>query len=171
MENNDEKKHFFNVYQSHIDSIFRFCLIKTSDRNVAQDIAQEVFARYWQGMRERLSIENDRAYLYTIARNLITDWYRKKKSTSLDMLQEAGVEFASDDHQAIERGAEAQEALRVIQQLDETSQEVLTLRFVEGLPPSEIARIIGEPVNRVSVRINRAIHKVHQLLNQKPHHE
>ncbi|MEK7099736.1 MAG: sigma-70 family RNA polymerase sigma factor, partial [Patescibacteria group bacterium] len=60
--------------------------------------------------------------------------------------------------------AEHREVLEVIQQLDESSREALMLRYVDGLSPSEIAELSGETPNAISVRINRAIKKVKDLI-------
>jgi len=167
MDHKAIKAHFLDVHTANADGIFRFCLVKTSSPEIAQDLAQEVFMRFWQTLRERKDIENERAFLYTIARNLITDWYRKKKSSSLDVLQEEGIEFGSDDHRQMMNEAQMREALDVVKLLDDASREVLMMRFVEGLPPQEIAQVLGEPVNRISVRINRAIKKVQEILNHE----
>ena len=109
-------------------------------------------------------MKNDRAYLYTLARNLVIDWYRKKKESSLDALTEQGIDFGNDDHKSIQRSAELNEVLSVINQLDEDAREALLLRYVEGFTPKEIAAISGESANAVSVRINRAIKKVQHLI-------
>lgn len=121
--------------------------------------------RYWQQLRTGTDIGSDRALLYTIARNLVIDWYRKRKEQSLDTLMDAGFEFASDDHRSIATHAEIREVIEVINELDEPSREALTLRFVEGFAPKEIADITGETANAISVRINRALKKVQDHLH------
>ncbi|MDB5194914.1 MAG: polymerase sigma-70 factor, subfamily [Parcubacteria group bacterium] len=165
MDHEDTKDHFLTVYDQYGDDIFRFCILKVSTREVAQDITQEVFTRFWQQLRGGTAVGNDRALLYTIARNLVIDWYRKRKEQSLDMLTEEGFEFASADQGSIEQHAQMREVLDVIQGLDEPSREALTLRFVEGLSPKDIAAISGESANAVSVRINRALKKVQDHLH------
>lgn len=165
MDQDESKDQFLAVYDRYADDIFRFCAMKVSRRPVAEDLTQEVFMRFWQQLRLGTEIENERALLYTIARNLVTDWYRKKKEQSLDAMTEEGFEFAGDDHHSIEEHAQVREALDVIQDLDETSKEALTLRFVDGLSPKDIAEIHGETANAVSVRINRALKKVQERLH------
>lgn len=53
-----------------------FILGKTGDKNVSEDMAQEVWFKFLRGKNE---VYNVRAYLFTIAKNLITDHYRTKK--------------------------------------------------------------------------------------------
>lgn len=165
MDQEETKAYFLKTYDTYADDIFRFCLMKVSTREIAEDLAQEVFTRFWQALREGTVMRSDRALLYTIARNLVIDWYRKKKETSLDTILEQGVEFGGSDHEEVTRDAEIAEALRAVQELDETSRDALVLRFVQGLSPKEIASITGESANAVSVRINRALKKVRTVLH------
>jgi RNA polymerase sigma-70 factor (ECF subfamily) len=165
MDHDETKDQFLAVYDRYADDIFRFCALKVSGREVAQDIAQDVFMRYWQQLRNGTVVESDRALLYTIARNLVIDWYRKRKEQSLDAMTDAGFEFANDDHRSITAHAELREVIETIQDLDEPSREALTLRFVEGFSPKEIAVLTDETANAVSVRINRAVKKVQERLH------
>ncbi|MEK7602193.1 MAG: sigma-70 family RNA polymerase sigma factor [Patescibacteria group bacterium] len=159
------KQEFLAVYDQYADDIFRYCVLKVSGRTVAEDLTQEVFMRYWQQLRKGTSIVNGRALLYAMARNLIIDWYRRKKEQSLEVLTEEGYQFPSNDEGTIEQHAQLREVLDVIKDLDETSREALTLRFVEGFSPKEIAALSGESANAVSVRINRALKKVQDHLH------
>lgn len=165
MDQPKTKDLFLNTYDAYADAIFRFCSLKVSDRERAQDLTQETFMRYWQTLREGKSIQNHRAYLYTVARNLITDWYRRKKESSLDALTEAGLEFAGQDDGAVLQHAEAEQIMSVLQQLDEDVREVIMLRFVEGMSPKEIAEALEVSPNVISVRVHRGLKKVQELIH------
>lgn len=165
MDQDEAKDYFLQSYDSYADAIFRFVLVKVSDRDKAEDLTQEVFMRFWQALREGTTLRNDRALLYAIARNLVIDWYRKKKETSLDAMMEDGFEAQGTDEKPILHNAMNEEVLKVIETLDESSREALLLRFVEGFSPAEIAALRGETANAVSVRINRALKKVREQLH------
>ena len=165
MDQEEAQDYFLTLYDTYADAIFRFVLVKVSDRERAEDISQEVFTRFWEALRKGVVMQHDRALLYTIARNLVIDWYRKKKESSLDALTEDGFEARGTDEVPILEHAQMQEALTVINTLDESSREALLLRFVEGFSPSEIAALNGESANAVSVRINRALAKVRDHLH------
>lgn len=160
----DTKAQFLAAYDQYADEIYRFCLFKVSDAERAQDFTQDVFTRFWQSMRDD-SVEYPRALLYTIARNRITDWYRKKKEQSLDVLQDEGFDVVGARRADIEQLAEHEEVLRAVDELDEPSRESILMRFMEGLTPTEIADITGETPNVISVRINRAIKKLQGRLH------
>lgn len=160
MDQDETKAYFLQIYDAYADDIYRFCFLKVSSRELAQDLTQEVFTRFWQAVREGTVMRSERALLYTIARNLVIDWYRKKKESSLDHLTEQGIEFGGEGAGDVTREAEMGEALRAVNELDEPSREALLMRFVEGLSPKEIANLTGESANAVSVRLNRAMKKV-----------
>ncbi len=160
---------FTQLYNSESDAIFRYCLIRTSNREVALDITQDTFTRFWKVVERGEEIGNYRAFLYTVARNLIIDWYRKKKPESLDAIaDESSVDalvIVSDSvRQDIEMSAEARFLISRIKDLEEQYQQPVFLRFIEGLKPSEIADIMGVSVNVASVRISRGIDRLRKLV-------
>lgn len=165
MDQSSRKEAFLQSFDTYSDAIFRFCLLKTSQKELAEDMTQEVFMRYWQGLQTGKVMTNTRSYLYTIAQNMVIDWYRKKKADSLDVLEEKGFQTADTRLLKAEDEAEYGEILAVIGALEDKDKEVLLLRYVEGLDPKDIAQITGETANVVSVRINRAIEKVQKKLN------
>jgi RNA polymerase sigma-70 factor (ECF subfamily) len=171
MDHEQKKEQFLAIYDTHSDAIFRFCALKVSTREVAQDITQDVFMRYWQSLRKNDEIKNDRAFLYTMARNLVIDWYRKKKESSLDVMTDAGIDFSGADRGSVTQQAEMKEVLRLIGQLDPDSRDVLLMRYMEGLSPKDIAMALNETPNVISVRLHRAVKKVQDLIHASETHD
>lgn len=168
----DEMQELFKeVYDKESDAIFRFCLMRVSDRDQALDITQEVFMRLWNNLTESKKISNHKAFIFTIARNLIIDWYRKKKSISLDrMIDSEDERFDLIDENIInklELNFEGKNILEKISELSETYQTVVYLRFVEDLSPKEISEITKLSENVVSVRINRGIEELRNKMGYK----
>lgn len=155
---------FVESFAEYGDAIFRFCMVKVSQVELAEDMTQEVFARYWQYLRDGKEITNARSLLYTIANNLAKDWYKKKKSESLDAHMESGAMPVATEASP-ELLASYQEVLDAIGVLEERDQEVLLLRYVEGLDPKDIAVALGETANTISVRLNRATKRLQQTLH------
>lgn len=149
------------IYEGESDAIFRFCLVRVSSREQALDITQETFLRLWQSLQKEQDIQNNRAFLFTIARRLVIDWYRKKKSLSLDnmMSKEGGYDVADDKttEDNLSSGAESRYLIEKINELSSLNQEPVYLRYVEDLSPPEIGEILGISANAASVRINRGL--------------
>ena len=165
MNQSSLKETFLQSFDAYSDAMFRFCLVKTSNKELAEDLTQETFMRYWQSLVDGKEMSNTRSFLYTIANNLVIDWYRKKKSSSLEVLEESGYEPPDTQGLTTLGNAEVGQILSVIEELEEKDKEVLLLRYVEGLDPRDIAEISGETANVISVRINRAIEKVQKKLH------
>lgn len=163
MENLKLTKIFEKAYAENTDGLFRFVLYKVSNKDQAMDILQETYVRFWETLKKE-PVGEPRALLYRIARNLVIDWYKKKKSLAIPMFQEGDSEdgeiyldmFASNVPGA-EILLEAKIVIEKIQTLEPIYKEALYLRFVEEMTPKEIADILGESSNTISVRINRGL--------------
>ncbi len=163
-----KREQFIDTYNKEADAIFRFCLIRTSQKEVAVDMTQDTFLRFWDTMAKGEKIDYPKAFLFKIAKNLVIDWYRKKKATSLDFLtddEEGGSEELLMDKNSVELelSSDGRLALEKIDNLPKIYQEVVYLRFVEDLKPREIAEVLGESVNVVSVRITRGIEALRKI--------
>lgn len=149
------------AYDAHADAIFRHCYFKTSEREVALDMTQDVFLRTWTYMQQQ-PVRNMRAFLYRLADNLVIDWYRRHKTESLDALMDEGFE-PTEGKNRIEEEAEVALALAKLRELDDGDRELITLRFVEGFSPREIGEIVEQSENVVSVRLHRAMKRFRAL--------
>jgi RNA polymerase sigma-70 factor (ECF subfamily) len=166
MQQLDKSQQFLADYESFSEAIFRHCFFRVSDREKARDLMQDTFVKAWQQVTAGADIKNMRAFLYRVANNLIIDEYRKKKTYSLDQMQEAGFELASQDHLKIEKIVEGREALEMLEQLDDKYKEVIIMRYIDDLSPQEIAEVVGESENLVSVRIHRGLVRLRELVNK-----
>lgn len=164
MEQDSLKAIFLAAFDEYSDAIFRFCVVKTGNRELAEDLTQDTFMRFWQALRGGATMTNTRSYLYTIANNAVIDWYRKKKSDSLDQKAEGGFQVADERALSPDANAAYAEILRNMQKLAAGDAEVLVMRYVDGLEPRDIAEILGESANTVSVRINRATNRLKEQL-------
>ncbi len=171
---NEAKDQFVALYTAESDAVFRYCVSRTSNREVAVDITQDTFIRFWNALlRNELQhdrILNERAFLFTIARNLVIDWYRKKKTVSLEMLTEEADDGRATSFQPsdatkdeIDRLGEARHLMGKIKEIDVIYQEAVYLRFVEDLKPQEIAERLGESPNVISVHINRGLKQLRKI--------
>lgn len=156
---------FISLYDEMADQLFRHCFFKISSRELALDLVQETFTRTWEYIASGKEVKNVKGFLFKVANNLIIDEYRKKKSVSLDTLQEAGFDAPVADHHKTIFNVEVDTVLSYVNKLDHKYKDVILMRYVKDFSPKEIAKILGESENAVSVRINRGLKKVQQMLN------
>jgi len=164
MNQENLEKVFIKTFSEYGDAIFRFCMMKVSNVELAEDMTQEVFTRYWQYLRNGKEMSNARSFLYTIANNLAKDWYKKKKTVSLEAQMESGRQ-PQGEGASPETLASYREVLNIVEDMEDKDREVLLLKHVEGFDPKDIAEILEETANVISVRLNRATKRLQQKLH------
>jgi RNA polymerase sigma factor (sigma-70 family) len=152
-------------YGKRLDAFIRKRVKRAED---ADDILQEVFFQLAEADRLLKPIDHLTAWLFTVARNRITDLYRKKKTVSLPEYPED----IAEDMQALndllfdDGGTPETEFLRsvfwdelekALDELPPEQREVFEMTELQGLSFKEIASITGEPVNTLISRKRYAI--------------
>lgn len=148
--------------QEQYDKIYRYCYHKVKNTVLAEDLTQETFLRYFNhnGYIERGKML---AYLYTIARNLCVDSFRK---TYVEALKEDIPVSGGFDQVDLNLTV-----FQAIKFLSEEEQEMLLLRYVNELTVGEIASIMK--ISRFSVyrKTNSAIADLKKLLKKEDFYE
>ncbi len=160
------EKKFLAVYDNYADAVFRFCYLRLFEREIAKDFMQQAFLKTWEYLANGKEVENLKAFVFQVARNLIIDYHRvKKENLSLENLVENGREFP-DQKQDWNLEIDLQKLKGVLDELDEIYREAIVLRYVEGFRPKEIAELLGESEDVVSVRIHRGLKKMKELIKK-----
>lgn len=163
---------FLAAYQTHSDALFRHAFFRLSDRERALDLTQDAFIKAWDYVRGGGDVRSPKSFLFRILNNLIIDEYRRSKTESLDKKLEDNPAtealFAEGSVWEVEEGMDEKNLMEKVQdaikELSEEYRTVVTLRYVEGFSPKEIARMIGSTENAVSVRIHRGVAKLKSQL-------
>lgn len=156
------------LIQRYQHRLLRYLLYLTSSRELAEDLFQEV----WMRVLMRGAQFNGKArfdtWLFTIARNLVIDYRRKRTLASLDELVDGSsnddrpvtFEISDDQPTPFDRMASREDAERVAEallELDTVYREVLVLRFHEDLSLQEIATVTRAPLSTVKSRLYRGL--------------
>lgn len=165
MDKEETKQAFITLYDSLSSAIFRHCFFRLSSRERALEISQEAFLKVWEYFDRGTDIKNPTALVYRVTNNLIIDEYRRKKMVSLDLMQESGFDVDDGEGGELLERIEIDKIRIAISQLPEKYRQVITLRFIEGLSPSEIGAIVNRTENSVSVQLNRAIKMLQEILH------
>lgn len=158
------EERFTTAFDDHSDAIFRFCFAQTGQRELALDLTQDTFARVWRYLSRGKAVEQLRPFLYQTARNALIDHSRRPSAQSLDVLQESGFDIADERTPNPQTSAATSEAIRFASMLEQPYRDAVLLRYVEDLMPREIAEIVGENENVVSVRVTRGMQKLRELM-------
>lgn len=148
----DDVERLFRTYNV---TLVRYLTRRLGDRDWAEEVAQETFVR---ALRQRESLSNERAWLFTVANNLVRDEARKdaRRRRHLAILREQ----ESDDVQepeptSLEREQERVMARRALDALAERDRLALLMRE-EGLDYNEIATALELSVGSIGTTLARA---------------
>lgn len=158
------EKAFLEAYEEYADALFRHCLLRVRDREQAKDLVAETFTKTWDYLSQGKKVDYLRAFLYRVANNLIVDQSRRKRSSSLDaMMDEDGFEVVDENIKDPAILPDARRAMQLLGSLEEMYRAAITMRFIDGLTPKEIAAALSVSENVVSVRIHRGIERLKRL--------
>ena len=149
------------LYQRYAGVIYRFLLRRLGgNQEVAKDLTQETFARAFDH-RNRFVYRghNYGAYLFTVARRLLANYYRKPKTVSLDDMER---QFASPF--STEDGYMRREVWEALNTLPAIDRQVLLMKYRQGYSVRYIARVINKSENAVKLILSRAREKVRRSL-------
>lgn len=152
---------FSTLYQEHLDPIYRFVQYRVNNKEDAEDLTQTVFMKAWKSlpnMREGSVVFS--SWLYTIARNTVIDYWKKKRNVRIEdeetffssipdarPIASAQVEIA-DDVQLLKRAMSA---------LSTEQRALVTLRFLEDRTTEEIAATMKKNPAAIRAMQYRAI--------------
>ena len=148
---------FEELVRRHQGRAYAIAYRLVGNREDAQEVAQEAFARAYFRLTEFRGTAQFRTWLYRILVNLATDLYRRRKpeireeEAALYPISSGENPGESLDRQELRQGIE-----KAIKALPPDLRTVIVLREVEGLSYAEIARVIRRPVGTVMSRLFHA---------------
>ena len=148
---------FSQVYDAYADAIFRFIFFKVSNKEDAEDLTARVFLKVWDFVRRKeASGAQFKALLYTVARNLVIDYYRAKR-TDIAIEEAENIQSQYDLEHIVAVKNDFEQATETLKCIKIEYREVIMMRFIEELSISEIAEILNKKEVAVRVLIHRAI--------------
>lgn len=153
-----DKDAFSELYRMYVQKIYRFIYFLLRDHDTAEDLTQETFLRAYRSLSSFSTTQGKgtfQAFLFAIARNLVTDLRRKKPTVSLEDVEEPAV-FDTIEEELIHE--EAKERIgKILRRLSPFEQHIVVLRFFEELPYAQIAKVVGTNEGAVRVRLHRVL--------------
>jgi len=167
----DRRALFTSLYEAHHRSVYAFALAKTSDRTTSEDLLQEVFLRAWQHVAALAVMSKDRQvyWIFTTARNLITDHHRKQAAadrTRAGLTHRARRTEAPSSQRAGPTDQAEQVALlgQAIETLPAEWREPLTMQVVGKMTSQQIGQVLDTPAGTIRYRITKARRRLAEQL-------
>lgn len=159
----DEQK-FINLINEHQGLIHKVCIMYESDREVRNDLFQEIVLQLWKSFPTFRGEAKITTWMYRIALNTAISGYRKQsRNVKTEDLDEAHLNI-SEQYPGDEGQENAQKLQWSIRQLTEI-ERAMVMMALEEIPYEEIAETIGITQNNVRVRMNRIREKLRKLMS------
>ncbi|MFK7800145.1 MAG: RNA polymerase sigma factor [Anaerolineae bacterium] len=161
------------LYQMHKVAIYTYVFYRVEgDSAVADDLTAEVFGRMVAKIHTFQPNGNPLlAWLYTIARNLISDHYREEKQNEKqldDSLNHDNSIFVNQDPElSVQLTIDTQRLLQALNKITAEQQELVILRFIEGRTVAETAGIMGKQPGAVKTMSRRALASLQRIMEQE----
>lgn len=168
LQTKQDPEAFAELYDLYVKRIYRFVYFKVSGHEEAEDIVSEVFLKSWNyiiGNSDK-EVKSFSGLLYRIARNSIIDYYRKRAGSPENLLEDQDVGDEGKWSKELNERIDNQQIIVAIRKLKQEYQEVLTLRYVDGLDIDEIADITGKGNVAVRVTLHRALKKLKEFVER-----
>lgn len=152
------------MYQLYVNDIYRFVLVHVRDVELAEDMTADTFTRAWKQI-DKFDGKQPKAWLYTIARNLMNDHWRKKPTVPLSEEIELADENAAPHGEVVDRQMEATRVVKALKVLPADMKSVVTLRFLQNCSVRETADTLKLSEANVRVLQYRALKKLKRVLS------
>jgi len=157
------------LYNLHVDRIYQYALYRTGDDQTAEDIAAEVFLRAIEsiGNYEDQGVPFA-AWLYRIAHARVVDFWRSSKRHQTAPLEDPLLqeELTSQDDGIDIDFLQHRLLATALRQLTDDQQNVIVLKFRQGLSNAEIAQMLGKTEGAVKALQWRALEALARILNK-----
>jgi len=159
-----DREAFGLLYDRHLNAVYRYAFWRARDAAEAEDVTSETFQRALVAMPRFEPRRPFLAFLYRIARNVLVDRFRRERPY---LGYEDAIAHPSEEPSLEERAIALDSATRLREasaKLTPLQQDVIVMRFVEGLSYEEVAAATGKPESTIRGIQMRALAALRDLL-------
>lgn len=150
---------FGKLVDRHRRTVFALCLQRGFQPAEAEDLTQDVFIKAYKALPKLQTAEHFGRWIYGITAHVAADAARTRRRRSDDVNLDSAGAFEDPREGYVSEGVlqERADVMRALSELPEEQRIVLTLRYLEGMSPKEIAERLGEPRGTVRSRLHHAL--------------
>jgi len=155
----DDKLAFSVLFTRYYADLVRFSYSITHDRAAAEEIAQDLFVRFWEERRQLASIHSLKSYFLKAVQNRSIDWLRHEgiRNSYMSRMLEHPVIIQNDTENYLLYSELESEMQAALSKVPEECAEVFKKSRFEALKYEEIAEMMGISVRTVEERVSRTV--------------
>jgi RNA polymerase sigma-70 factor, ECF subfamily len=155
------------IFDKYSPGIYRYAYRLLGEEDLARDCMSETFSRYLAALKRDGGPHNYlQAYLYRIAHNWVTDFYRSKTPTTLALDAETPASPADEPHNVMAEKMKQQQVQEALTLLTPDQRQVIVLKYLEDWENEMIAQALNKPVGAVKALQHRALESLRRILTR-----
>lgn len=155
------------IFDTFSPRIFRYAYRILGDEDLAKDCTSETFSRFLKALKQGNGPDNYiQAYLFRIAHNWITDYFRSKVPDTVPIYQDLPAKPSDAPEIQVNANMEQQLLRKMLSLLTPEQQQVVVLRYLEDMEHKAIAEVMNKPVGAVKALQHRGIESLRRLLSR-----
>lgn len=164
-----DPKSFGELYDRFVDRVYRYLYFRTGSHAEAEDLTEHVFLKAWEAIgRYRWQGRPFLAWLYRLAHNAHIDHVRTQKPTTSLNNDEHPIDVASPSSaMELARTLDAELLSNALTQLTPDQQQVIILKFIEGMDNDEIALTMNKREGAIRALQMRALMSMRRVLEHQ----
>lgn len=168
---------FHRIYDSYHQDLFQFLIYLVQNRQVAEDLTQEVYIRVLKSYDSFQGKSSEKTWLFSIAKNVAIDHFRKqavRKKRTMESFDWETMQLASSEMEPSDLtllNDEMQQMLRQLNTCTGDQKMVIVLRYFQQLSIAETAEALGWTESKVKTTQHRAIHYLRQVMSTEREEE
>jgi RNA polymerase sigma-70 factor (ECF subfamily) len=158
---------FAILYECYVNKIYNYVYYRVGNQHDAEDLTARTFHRALDHIERYVNQGAPfSAWLYRIAHNLVANWHRDQSRRKFIPLEEIKLSAQRRDgpDQVAEQEEEKAQLLDVIQRLPPARQQLLVLKFVDGLSNAEIGNVMGRSEGAIKSLYHRTLLSLREML-------
>lgn len=153
------------IYDLYSPGLYRYAMRLIGDEDLAEECVAETFNRFLATIKAGKGPEHHlQAYLYRVAHNWITDFYRRQPPLPLE--PETATDKENDPSAAYAAKAERERVRNALRLLTPEQRQVVVLKYLENWRNQQIAEAINKPVGAVKALEHRALRSLGRILRK-----
>ncbi|MBN1189589.1 MAG: sigma-70 family RNA polymerase sigma factor [Dehalococcoidales bacterium] len=161
---------FSRFYAEYLPRVFRYVSYRITDNHLAEDITSVIFEKALTNFKSyRAEKASFSTWIFTIARNTLTDHYRKIQKRQTVPLEDPVPDIPSGDspEDELDRAEEIQILNRCIARLSPVEREIISLKFGAEMTNRQIARTMDLSESNVGIIVFRAVRKLRDNFRER----
>jgi RNA polymerase sigma-70 factor (ECF subfamily) len=153
-----DPKALSEIFDVYYERIYTYIYRRVGQSGLCEDLAAEVFLRLLEAINTNHGPRSSlAAWLYRVAHNLIVDHYRKAGKNATQSLEDWLVTAPDNPTERVEAELVCDQLRVAVSRLTSEQQQVVALKFVEGMSNSEVGMILGKPEGAIKSLQHRAL--------------